>query len=191
MTGSPQKRVLAIDPTHRGFGYVIFEGPDFLIDWGVRHVEGPKNKASIVAAAELITRYRPRLMVLEDVAAKGCRRCKRVRDLHQTLDRYGRERGLTVRKIAQAAVKKTFLPLGIRNKNQMARFIAAKFPELARYLPPERKPWMSEDLRTAIFDAAAFALAFFLASKASNQHETTDIGYRSETGEGSSNRIAQ
>ncbi len=73
----------------------------------------------------------------------------------------------------------------------MARFIAAKFPELARYLPPERKPWMSEDLRTAIFDAAAFALAFFLASKASNQHETTDIGYRSETGEGSSNRIAQ
>src|SRR5216684_7968316 len=178
MTGSPQKRVLAIDPTHRGFGYVIFEGPDFLIDWGVRHVEGPKNKASIVAAAELITRYRPRLMVLEDVAAKGCRRCKRVRDLHQTLDRYGRERGLTVRKIAQAAVKKTFLPLGIRNKNQMARFIAAKFPELARYLPPERKPWMSEDLRTAIFDAAAFALAFFLAGKTSEQYEKTDIGYR-------------
>src|SRR6266851_653660 len=128
MTAPAQKRVLAIDPTHRGFGYVIFEGPDFLIDWGVRHVEGHKNKASIAAAGELITRYHPRIMVLEDVAAKGCRRRKRVRELIQVLDRYGRERGLTVRKIAQSRVKRTFLPLGIRNKNQMARFIAAQFP---------------------------------------------------------------
>src|SRR6266849_5467709 len=191
MTGSPQKRVLAIDPTHRGFGYVIFEGPDFLIDWGVRHAEGPLTKASIAAAAELITHYHPRIMLLEDVAAKGCRRCRRVRELVEALDRYGRERGLTVRKVAQARVKRTFLPLGIRNKNQMARFVAARFPELTRSLPPERKSWMSEDLRMAIFDAAALALAFFLASKASEQHEKTDIGYRSETGEGSSNRIAQ
>jgi len=191
MTGSPQKRVLAIDPTHRGFGYVIFEGPDFLIDWGVRHVEGPKNKASIAAAAELITRCRPRIMVLEEVTARGCRRRRRVRELVDGLQQYGRERGLTVRKVAQARVKRTLLPLGIRNKNQMARFIAARFPELARSLPPERKPWMSEDSRMAIFDAAAFALGFFLASKASDQYERTDIGYRSESGEGFANRIAQ
>jgi hypothetical protein len=188
MTASAQKRVLAIDPTHRGFGYVIFEGPDFLIDWGVRHVVSPKNKASIAAAAELITRYHPRIMVLEDVAAKGCRRCRRVRELVDGLEWYGRERGVTVRKIAQARVKNTFLSLGIRNKAQMTRFIAVRFPELTGSVPPERKSWMSEDLRTAIFDAAAIVLAFFLASKAPDQHEKTDIGYRSETGEGSSNR---
>ncbi len=161
MTGSPQKRVLAIDPTHRGFGYVIFEGSDLLIDWGVRHVVGPKNKASIGAVAELIARYHPRIMVLEDVAAKGCRRCRRVRELVDGLEQYGRERGLTVRKIAQAEVKRTLLPLGIRNKNQTAGFIAARFPELAHSVPPQRKPWMSEDSRMAIFDAVAFALAFF------------------------------
>jgi hypothetical protein len=81
--------------------------------------------------------------------------------------------------------------LGIRNKGQMARFVAARFTELARSVPPERKPWMSEDSRMAMFDAAAFGLAFFLASKAPNQHEKTNIGYHSEPGEGSSNRIAQ
>ena len=37
---------------------------------------------------------------------------------------------------------------------------SVRFPELTPYLPPERKPWISEDLRIAIFDAAAFALAF-------------------------------
>jgi hypothetical protein len=39
--------------------------------------------------------------------------------------------------------------------------IATRFPQLARSVPPERKPWMSEDSRMAIFDAAAFALASF------------------------------
>src|SRR5713226_4539957 len=95
-------------PTHRGFGYVIFEGPDFLLDWGLREVDGPKNKASTAAAADLITRYHPRIMVLEDIAAKGCRRCRRVRELVEALERYGRERGLIVRRIAQTKVKRTF-----------------------------------------------------------------------------------
>jgi hypothetical protein len=140
---------------------VIFEGPDFLIDWGVRQVEGHKNKASTAAAGELITQYHPQIMVLEDVTAKGCRRRRRVRELVEILDCYARERGLTVRKIAQTTVKRTLLPLGIWNKNQMARFTAARFTELAGSVPPERKSWMSEDSRMAILDAAAFALGFF------------------------------
>lgn len=32
------KRVLAIDPNSRGFGFAVLEGPDRLIDWGVVHV---------------------------------------------------------------------------------------------------------------------------------------------------------
>lgn len=49
----------------------------------------------------------------------------------------------------------------------MARFIAARFAELARYVPPERKPWMSEDPRMAVFDAPAFALTVLRTNKAS------------------------
>jgi hypothetical protein len=155
------RRVLAIDPTHRGFGYTIFEGRQYLIDWGTRHVQGPKNRASLAAVGELISRYHPQVIVLEDVAAKGCRRRRRVRELLEALELYVRGRGLTARKISQVTVKSIFSPLGVRNKNEKARFIAARFPELARSLPPERKPWMSEDSRMAIFDAAAFGLASF------------------------------
>jgi hypothetical protein len=39
--------------------------------------------------------------------------------------------------------------------------IAKRFPELALRLPRFRKPWMSEDYRMSIFDAAAFGLAYF------------------------------
>ncbi len=51
--------------------------------------------------------------------------------------------------------------LTFSNKAQMARAIAARFPELTRSLPPERRPWVSEHYRMAIFDAAAFGLSFF------------------------------
>src|SRR6266851_5456759 len=102
MAPTTEKRVLAIDPTHRGFGYVIFEGPERLIDWGTRHVQGSKKRASITAAGELSGRYRPQIMVLEDMAAAGCRRRRRVRELIEDLEQLGRSRGLTVRRIAQA-----------------------------------------------------------------------------------------
>jgi hypothetical protein len=62
MSSAPatEKRVLSIDPTHRGFGYVVLEGSEHLIDWGVRHVQGSKNKASIQAASDLISYYHRR-----------------------------------------------------------------------------------------------------------------------------------
>jgi hypothetical protein len=50
--------------------------------------------------------------------------------------------------------------LSVSNKAQMAQIVAAQFPELRSRLPPERKPWMTEDTRMATFDAAAFGLTF-------------------------------
>lgn len=33
------KRILAIDPTTRGFGFGILEAPERLIDWGVKEAK--------------------------------------------------------------------------------------------------------------------------------------------------------
>ncbi len=43
--------------------------------------------------------------------------------------------------------------------------IAGRLPALAPRLPPFRKPWMCEDYRMSIFDAASFALTFFYFEK--------------------------
>lgn len=41
---SPEpRRVLAIDPTSRGFGFVVFEGPEHLIDWAVVEIRKDKE----------------------------------------------------------------------------------------------------------------------------------------------------
>jgi len=46
-------------------------------------------------------------------------------------------------------------------KDGVAEIIAKQFPdELGSRLPPQRRPWTSEDYRMGIFDAMALALAF-------------------------------
>ena len=45
-------------------------------------------------------------------------------------------------------------------KDAIAEAIVKHVPAFARYLPPVRKPWMSEDKKMGLFDAAALALTF-------------------------------
>ena len=69
----------------------------------------------------------------------------------------------------------------IRNKNQMARFIAMQFSKLALYVQPERKPWMSKDPRMAIFNAAAFAMVLFDGGRGCDRPELQWAGvYQSQ-----------
>ena len=73
--------MLAIDPSTRGFGYAVIEGRESLIDWGVKETKTDKNKRSLKTIADLIEQYEPSILVLENYARKGSRRCRRVAQL--------------------------------------------------------------------------------------------------------------
>jgi len=45
-------------------------------------------------------------------------------------------------------------------KYERAREVVKRFPVLNQRLPPERKPWESEDYRMSMFAAAALATAY-------------------------------
>ncbi len=68
MNGSSTKvkRVLAIDPTTKGFGFAVMEGPEKLIDWGVKGVRGSKNSECLRLISGLIDQYQPDVIVVED-----------------------------------------------------------------------------------------------------------------------------
>jgi hypothetical protein len=155
------KRILAINPTHRGFGFVVLEGPGLLVDSGIRDVRRAKNARSTEEVARLLKLYRPEVLTLEDSAARGSRRRGRVKQLIVQISQLAKHSRIAVRKVPRLKVRTAFLRLEASNKHQIARVIAAQFPELTSLLPPERKPWMSEDTRMAVFDAAAFALVGF------------------------------
>lgn len=155
-------RVLAIDPQHRGFGYAVFEGSDTLIDWGTAHVQDPKFAGTIARIADLCERYDVEMIVIEECAVTGSRRCARVKRLLAGIQRWASGERLRVRSFSRGDVRRA---LGVPTKEEIAAVAAARYPELVPSLPPERKCWMSEDLRMSVFDAASLALTLFACQK--------------------------
>ncbi len=151
-------RVMAIDPTTRGFGFVVFEGPTTLVDWGERRGGPVKNRDTLAKVADMITRYSPEVLVLEDAGRTDTRRCARVRRLLWSLRHLAIRKGVNARGFSPSLVRRAF---GTATKHQIAQITAVLVPELAPLMPRVRKPWMTEDHRTAIFDAAALALTYF------------------------------
>jgi hypothetical protein len=164
------KRVLALDLRPRSFGYVVFEGPDRLLDWGVRSFRRGVNAVRIPRAKKLATLLEesmPSAVVLQKSWSHAKNNQKRSKALDAAL-RVAKKTGTAVRLVGSHAVIKAFGSQGHLTKYQVASAVAERFPELAVRLPPQRKPWQSEDYRMSIFDAAALGVAFF-AKKAEGE----------------------
>lgn len=160
MTNHPI-RIFSLDPTTKGFGYAVFELPFRLVEWGLAHIAGDKYAGAVSRFEKLLDRFRPDVVVLEDATAPGSRRNPRVRRLIDTLVKVARDRRVKVATVARRAMLEHFAPDGERaTKHSVARRLAEFFPELAPHLPPPRRPWQSQDERTAIFDALALAVTY-------------------------------
>ena len=158
-------RVLAVDPSTRGFGFALLEGPERLIDWGVKETKTDKKGRTLKLIDDLIERYQPNVLVVEDYEGKGSRRCLRVGALINDISKLVSKRKLKVKRCSRVKVKQAFSEYGASNKHEIAVAIANRFPELQPRLPRFRKPWMSEDYRMSIFDAVALAITFFERAK--------------------------
>lgn len=170
------KRVFGIDPATRGFGFAVLEGPEDLLDWGVRETRSGNEARLLAAVSRLIDTYQPDVVVLEDVLADGSRRCQRVRRLILNIRVIASSKRLAAVSCSRNSVREAFARQNRRvTKYQIATAIAGRFRELAPRLPPLRKPWMSEDYRMAIFDAAALALTFY-AQKNAGISGTISVG---------------
>lgn len=161
------QRILAIDPTYRGFGYVVIEEPDQLVDWGVYQVRIKKRERALNKIADLIRHCDPDMIVLEATRHEHCRRGQRARDLIERIAALARTMGVGVRRVSMATVREHYADLGATNKDAVARLVVDRFPELESILPPRRRPWMPEDERMAVFDAVALASIVYIPPVAS------------------------
>jgi hypothetical protein len=148
--------ILAIDPTSRGFAFAVLETSAFLVDWGERIVSA-KTGGLLRKVDELLSRYEPTLLVIEDVAAKGSRRQKRARKEINRMEQLALARSVRVERVSRLGVLDTFAPG--KSKFEVALRLAQVFPVLGERLPRRRKAWISEDERTNTFDALGLAAA--------------------------------
>jgi hypothetical protein len=179
------KRLLAIDPITRGFGFAVLDGPDLLVDWGLRGTKpGPETHEtrSLRELDKLIALYRPDRLVVEDWRDARSRRGPRCQRLLERIIERGEKQDVPTSRVSVARLRRAFAPH--RTKYQIALAVAQRFPELAARLPPVRKPWMSEKPQMGIFDAVALALAFYrppTAQKGSSEAVTVSALKGGET----------
>ena len=156
-------RILAIALSTGGFGFVIMEGQKTIIEFGRWVADGDKNAQSIAKMKKLLNFYRPDVLVLQDVEAKGSRRYPRIKTLNRQIKAMAEKHKIKVKLISGKQLRDLLLGNPRGTKQEMAEMLAGQFPdELASRLPPKRKPWNSEDSRMDIFDALALALALRL-----------------------------
>jgi hypothetical protein len=159
-------RVLAIDPTSRGFAFVVLEAPALLMDWGERIV--PARSGGLLRKVdELLSRYEPDLLVIEDLAVPGARRRKRASREIRSIELLALTRGLSAERVSRLAVLDAFAPA--KSKLEVALRLADIFPTLAERLPRKRKAWTTEDARMNIFDALGFAAVTMVCQPSSCQ----------------------
>ena len=165
-TTSKHFRILAIALSARGFGFVVMEGQKTIIECGGRVADGDKNAQSLAKTIKLLNFYRPDVLVLQDVEAKGSRRYPRIKTLNRQIKGVAEKQKVEVKLISKKQLRSLLLGNPRGTKQEMAEVLATQFPdELASRLPPKRKPWKSEDARMDIFDAMALAVAFRMRGK--------------------------
>lgn len=150
-------RTLAIDPTTSGFGFVVLEGSERLVDWGLGRLERPDNLLYQKRIEKLLDRVHPQILVLEDM--RDSRRGDRAITWGEIAAKSATKRGIKVENVSRAGVSRHFASSG-KTRFEVAVAISRFFPELAPSLPKKRRIWESEDRRMAIFTAASFALTF-------------------------------
>jgi hypothetical protein len=157
MKPSTPNRVIALDLHPLSFGYAMFEGPDELIDWGIKNFRHGVNAVKVpmnVKLASLLDQFGADVLVMKEPKKEALKRIARAITI------LAKRHGIPVRLISCASVRRAF-PDDSHNKYQIASVIASRYPELVPRLGPRRKLWQAERYSMSIFDAAAIGIAYF------------------------------
>lgn len=157
------RRTLALDPWTGTIGFAVLEDTK-LLRCGVRYLGGmplaerlPIKGMSFVR--ELIEFYRPGTVVLSITDYPGSRRSQHVRAFCRLLKKLIQAKGLRFAAYDPYQVKSFLAPGYKLNKHGIALSVARRFPQLVSHIPPPRRVWQPQDLRTSAFHAVALALA--------------------------------
>ena len=174
MSHVSRRRVLILDLRSRRFGYVIFEGPHTLLDWGIRTYTEGKHSSLGRRLNDLKSMFAPSVILVRNAVERNPIGQAAIRLALHNLMAFAKRALVTVLLIDESSRRGFFSREAKVNKHDIARMMAAQFPELSWRLPPKRKPWQSEPTRQSIFDAASLGV-FYFAQHADKQKTTARL----------------
>jgi len=159
-------RILAIDVRRSRFGYVVFEGPKRLLDWGASSVPPQlSGRAAFEAArrrvAPVLRRCHPTVAVVKRPRRTKTGRSSTPGPILGTILREAAALKLRVCFVSLKEILEAFRGFHGHNKDDIAEILAKSFPELMARLPPRRGKWGTERPRMVIFDALAAGFTYW------------------------------
>lgn len=158
---SKKSKILAIDPGTRHMGVALFEDGD-IIYHGVTTIAKRASPHEHLRAARkvvlrLISDFAPSVLAVEKAFFANNRNTALLNVLVDEIRAIGRRKGLTVIALAATTVRKAVCGNGRASKEDVARVVVSRFPELRAYISYDRK-WKRR-YHSNMFDAVALALA--------------------------------
>jgi Holliday junction resolvasome RuvABC endonuclease subunit len=157
-----RKKTLAIDPGTRNIGFALLDNGD-LVHYGVKTIgraQSPhyKRQEGRKFISRLIEDFRPQSLLVEKTFFANNRNSALLNAMADEVGALGRRRKLSVRSLAANTVRKAICGNGAASKEDVARAIVSRYPELKPYLSSDRR-W-KERYHRNMFDAVALAVAF-------------------------------
>ncbi len=165
MSKSKSQKILAIDPGTRNIGVAFLEGTE-LIYFGVKTIRQKKSSAEVLQEGKKIIHrpikdFKPTTLVVEKTFFPNNRNSITLNTLAKEIQKIGKSHRLKVLVIAANTVRKNICGNGLASKNEVAKVVVARFPELKPYLTSDRR-W-KEKFHRNMFDAIALGLMILSA----------------------------
>ncbi len=168
----PAGLVFGFHPSSRGFGWVAFEAPFQPFDWGLREGGLDKNRYCLKRLEALLDRLKPDVLVMEAYESGVTRRSARIHRLCEAVRDAADGRGIEVMSYTRADIQRAFAGVKAHSRRDIAEAVAKHIDAFRHRLPRHRRrPWETEDSRSALFAAAAVALTYFSGGVGSSENK--------------------
>lgn len=157
----PPNLVLGLHPMRDGFAWIIYDGPFNPWAWRMVWVDAADNAVILSKATRVLDVFKPRTMVLEAFEPSVSARSARMTELGRDLVALAYKRDIEVIVLGRSDVQDCFSPFGATTRHEIAAAVARHTPSLEALLPTKRRIWETENLRMALFSAAALVVAHF------------------------------
>jgi Holliday junction resolvasome RuvABC endonuclease subunit len=154
-----QLTILAIAPSARELGIAVLSGESLLF-YGVKTVRARRGSGSLIdnvrqCVSQLVTEYQPDYVALANPVAAE-QQASSIRDVYEEILQIIEEKKRSCRKYQMPVVRRRLCTQGKSSKREIAILLAARFPELERYLYVQNL-WQYL-YYSRIFDAIAIAI---------------------------------
>ncbi len=160
MPNNAKTKILAIDPGTRNMGIALFENGELLYH-GVKTIRKRRSphenlKEARKTVLRLIRDFKPQVLAVEKTFFANNRNSALLNVLGDEIKAIGKRKGLKVVAFAPSAVKKAISGNGWASKEEVARAVVARYPELKAYLGQDRG-WKNR-FHSNMFDAVAVGM---------------------------------